>query len=130
MRSLIGPLCLFVTAAFSSTSFDQQTTVDSQSTTGAGGYHQSQVYSGVNGTPYYVEPSRFSYNSPTTRVNSAAPMGRTYTFSRRTGRFPVYNYYQPNGRIAYRYGPYVYYPRVYYIAPGVTQHLGPFIPLR
>ncbi|MCR9291383.1 MAG: hypothetical protein NXI32_01610 [bacterium] len=111
-------------------------------------FYQSQVYSGIGNSgqgsgqtavPYYVEPSRFYYNRPGMQgtnssgsLGSNAPQGPTYNIQVRPGFYyhgfyPAYRY--PYG-YPYRYfGPQVYYPRVYQIAPGVTEHVGPFIPI-
>ncbi|QDV22541.1 hypothetical protein [Aureliella helgolandensis] len=127
----VGLTSILLFTALSAVAYGQQTTSprDSNAAVGSGatGFYQSQVYSGMSGTgqagvsqgiPYYVEPSRFYYNRP---ANSGLRFGRRNYY----GYYPLWN-----GRPAYRYGPYIYYPQVRYLAPGVTEHVGPFIPVR
>jgi len=81
--------------------------------------------------PYYVEPSRFYYNRPSPRAFNNMPQRQTrdFTFQLRPG---YYNFgYGPcPPYCGYYAGPTYYYPRVYPVAPGVTEHIGPFIPIR
>lgn len=142
MQRSIGLLCVVILMTLSSFGRAQEGTSAGNSFapggTGAGSFYQSQVYSGVGGTgqsgTYYVDPSRFTYNRPAARAGYGVQVtpGSTYkNYTIRPGNPYYYGYYPMwNGRPCYRYGPYLYCPQVYQVGRGVTEHLGPFVPLR